>query len=759
MLSIKHTIFLTFLLSICDLSYSSTDNLQQIAPSKTSFNFRHLYIADTEYKVTQLHMPESVNSHIIVMDVPILNTKPFADLFNSYYNQPITSVLLQTITNEVKRYIKAHGINLANVIIPEQNVSSGDIRLVVVLGKYTLAKLYLCSIEKITTSSPNSTLLTQVTLDDLPAFFSSEEFAHLLTPYFSNPITPESVNKLVSDISNFVTSKHENLAGIQIPPQNVEGGFLKIGIKIGNYPIKRLVLAESTEKALSMPVSSSNNGVFVFQLPLYETKEFKTFINHYIGQPISLTLVTALQKDLVSFGKNHDLAFVDTSTPTLDLNNGEVRIGIIIGHYSQLHIKGNRWFSDQLLQSRLGITPGAEIHSSDMDNAFMWSNQNPFRQVQMLIDTVGKPPGIADLDVVVQETAPVRLSASYSNALNSPLGDSSYSANAQFGNLWGLDHELNYTYSTNNTPKYYQAHSFDYKAPLPWHDVLRVDFAYSLVYPHSLFGYPGLNEKAKNTVVDLGYSHSITRGQWTYGFSIGTDYKQVNTNLTFGEYTQPITTYDIAQLILAYNISHKDIHGNWNISSSLNFSPGGFNLRNTETKLGFTSLGASTGIAAQYEYGKLTIERNTILPFGIQWVARTQGQMATTRLEGSEQILIGGGYTVRGYSENVAGDQGIIINQELRSPAWRGNLPFLKNHKNLILSTQILGFFDYGRVTYKHPLASDIKLTPLMGTGIGIRTSITGHFSLSADLGWRLLQPPNLYDPPMRGSFSGSIAY
>jgi len=96
---------------------------------------------------------------------------------------------------------------------------------------------------------------------------------------------------------------------------------------------------------------------------------------------------------------------------------------------------------------------------------------------------------------------------------------------------------------------------------------------------------------------------------------------------------------------------------------------------------------------------------------------------------------------------------------ELRSPPWQAHLPYLKNKKNWIFSTQVIGFFDYAKVSYKHPIPSDINLLPLMGTGIGIRTSVTGHFSLSFDLGWHLLKTPNLGDPPMRGSFSGTLAY
>jgi hemolysin activation/secretion protein len=724
----------------------------------SSFKFQKLYIADSEEKVNNLINP-SISDRLVIMDVPVLNNKEFLDLIQIYFEKPITPETLNEISQRIKSFIISRFKGPVSVVIPKQNVSKGDIRLVVVTGKYTLAKLYFTNYEK--SLLPFSPLENsgQIVWDSLPSALATPEFLHLLSPYFGQPITAESINKMIVEMSSFITSHGEYLAGVQFPQQNTEDGTLRIGIKLGRYPLHRLIITNSPEAAAAAKITSSKQPIVTLKMPLYDTDQLRSFISKYLDKPITIDSVYSLEKDLVDYAKKQDRAIVQASSPILDLDKGEIKIAIIIGRYKQLHFSGNRWYSDALLQKRLGINPGDEVRTSQIDSALNSTNQSPFRQVQMLIDTVGKPLGVADLDIAVQEVLPVKLAVSYSNAVYSPLGDSSYSSNLQVGNLWGLDQEFNMQYSTNNTPKYDQSYSFDYKVPLPWHDTLRFDVAYSLAYPQALFGYVGLNEKAKNTVADVTYSKSITKSIYSCQLSSGIDYKQVNTNMFFGEFTQPISTYDVAQVVLSASVARKDKYGSWILGGNIDLGPGNINNRSTDKIYGYDTSGNATNRAARYEYGRIMLERDQILPWKMQLISRIQVQFSSTNLQGSEQFVIGGGATIRGYSETLTGDQGFVINEELHSPLFQNHLPFLKKKKSFFFNTKFVGFLDYGQVSYKHPILASVPLAPLMGTGLGVRASITGHFSMGVDYGWQL-RKPIYYEPhTTRGSFWGTLAY
>ena len=722
-----------------------------------SYKLKRILISDTEHKVTNLHFP-GTEGKILIMDIPVLNSPEFAHLLEPLLGSTINSQLIDHLDTSITDFVHTRLNASATVIVPNQNISNGDLRLVITIGRYKLARLYLTSIRKKNTQTSFPANTGQIVLNDLPSYLASDEFGLTLSEYFSKPVTSDTINRLIIDISAFVSRHGGYLAAAQIPPQSVENGLLKLEIEIGKFSLKRLIITSTIADASDFHAPKNSESILAIKNPLYSTPEFKKYIEKYLNTPITVDRVIDLRKDLVQYGNKHDRFLVDTAAPYIDLSTGEIKIPVLIGHYNKLHLKGNRWFSDGLIEKKLGIKEGDEIKISELGNAVTWANQNPFRQVQVVLDTMDKAPGEADLDIAVNEVRPIRLATSFSNAINSPLGNSSYSASAQMGNLWGLDHELNYQYSTNNTPKYDQSHNVDYKAPIWGQGFIKIDFAYSLVYPQSLFGYVGLNEKAKNSIADIRYIKPVTRGLWTFEYSGGIDYKQVNTNLIFGSLSQAIGVYDVAQLAAGLSITRKDPKGSWTVCLNVFESPGNFNKRNSENSYAFTSTRASTAKSSEYQYAKLIIERDTNLPWGMQLVSRGQLQLSTTNLQSSEELLIGGGATVRGYSQSYSGDQGWIINQELRSRYFETKLPF--NHsKKTKLNTQFITFYDYARVSYKHPLPSNIPLPTLMGTGIGIRCSVYGHFSMGSDLSFPIITPTYYDSHPTKGTFWVNLSY
>ena len=85
----------------------------------------------------------------------------------------------------------------------------------------------------------------------------------------------------------------------------------------------------------------------------------------------------------------------------------------------------------------------------------------------MLVNTLNVQPGTAALDVSVQERLPVRVVASYDDYGNAVIGNNQYTGSVQLGNLWGLDHQFTYQYTTTDTHHLYQAEAAEYRMPLP----------------------------------------------------------------------------------------------------------------------------------------------------------------------------------------------------------------------------------------------------------------------------------------------------
>ena len=556
------------------------------------------------------------------------------------------------------------------------------------------------------------------------------------------------------------------------------------------YPFVRLLIADTPAKVAALQATPDSGPVVVQDVPLLATKEFAGIVAAYVGRPITMDLINQLGRDIRAYLQKHG-ALIAGIVP-LDnqkVIGGEIRLIVTPGHYKQLQIQGNRWFSRELLQSKLGVKPGDEVRLSTLEEAVNWANANPFRRIKVLVNEVQTEPGMADLIVNVQEALPLRLATSYDNTGNGVIGQNHYTASVQFGNLWGLDHQGSYQFTTTDNIRLYQAHSGDYRIPLPWHHYVQFAGAYSKSQP--TFGGAAGNDfslTGESVLADLRYIAPIERAPFSLEFSAGLDFKRTNNNLEYGGEQVRATNNDVFQLNLGATVVRRDHAGAWVFGANLSLSPGNVNSRNSDDAFatarpnGYKFVGYpvvdslgnlvydSSGNTlyqtvpvalgqSRYVYGTFIVQRLTTLPAGCQLISRGQLQVASANLISTEELTLGGQGTVRGYNPNVtSGDEGFLFSHELQGPEWQTPLA-VHGRKLPPMQTRLVAFWDYGKTWYKHPFGSDVAPQPLMGAGLGLRCNVASNFSLTADYGWQLLKttPPQ----PNRGraSIKATLTY
>ena len=725
-------------------------------PAAPAFKLRHLLIADTREKAAKLSISQG---RIGVWDVPLLGTQEFNDVMGVYFGRPITPESVERLERDLTAFVRRKGQQLVDVMVPDQNITGGDLRLVVVIGHYDLTRLVITNDEKTAAAVPVPADDRAIIVQALPPEFQTKEFSAACAPFFGKPITDEWINSLVAQISAYAAKHGRILARVYIPTQSIDKGEFRMALTIGRYPLRRLIFADTLAKAAALKPGGDAGPVVAEGLPLLATQEFSRFVAPYLGEPISIESVERLRSGVLDYLKRHDRLVVDIPQPVADPASGELRMGVQIGRYNQLVFRGNRYFGNDLLMKNLGIKPGDEVRLSTLQDAVNWTNQNPFRQIQVMIDTVNKQPGMADLDVSVQERLPVRIATSFDDTGDSTIGENHYSASVLFGNLWNSDQQFSYGYTTSKPRGLYQLQSADYRAPLPWHHYVEFTAAYADVRPVLYNGFG--TETSRNLVADGRYIVPLLLGSWKFELSAGFDYKQIRTNLLFGGYeitsaqVPAFTPYDIAQFTGSATASRADPRGKWTFAANLYGSPGGFNSRNSNDVFEAVHDGES-----HYLYGLLQAMRETDLPLDFQLFTHGQAQLSTTNLPPSEELSIGGMATVRGYDERIfSGDQGWVLNQEIRGPASNWH-PWLLPKTWRALQTRPLVFWDYGRVYYKHPNSNDFPVDPLMSSGIGVVSNLANNFSLSADYGWQILRTYAQPNPRhRRGHIQLTIAY
>jgi hemolysin activation/secretion protein len=728
-----------------------------------------------------LHLPPK-GPQVGVDNLPLLSTEEFSSYIRTYLGQEITRDSLSRLIQGITDYAHHHGQPLVNVSVPPQNVADGDVHLVVVLGRYNLKRLIVANTEAKAGSlvpRPND---GTIIVDDEPSL-ASNAFLKAMTPYFGQPITDESVNKMVDDIDKYLQARGEILAHWSLPRQYVSTGMLRIGVTVGRYPIRRVIVAETPRAAQGVVVGPNSGVALAPSFPLFDTREFKKLVAGYVGTPISRQAIVKLRQSIVDYVKAHDRLAVSVPDPEVDLSKGELRLSVVIARYGQVSFRGNKWFSDRTLLNSLGFHQGDEIRVSELEGAVNRTNQSAFRHVDVLLNgttTSSAQDGEVPIAVQENEVRPIRFSASYDDTGNDTIGNNHYTGAVTVGDLWGLDHQFVYQYTTTDNNREYESNYANYRANLPWHDYITVAASYTDYNAVLIDGK--FDSKGDDVVLDGRYVHPIFGDTWSLELAGGFDYKEINSDLHFG--TQNVDTFQLVDSIAQYTASatyvQHDQTGSWVAGFTLNGSPGNFNDRNTNSrfqgKIGFDPttgehlLTSETPVGgpnaeARYIYGTATLQRLFLLPADFQLLLRGQGQLSSSRLLSAEQMSIGGSATVRGYDERIeSGDDGWQGTIELHSPAGSLHLPFApKTYQPL--QYRFLAFYDMADVMHDHPNSNDTDqpLNRLAGTGVGLRCNWASNFSLSADYGFQtestgrgFLAQPN---PRRRGHIQATISY
>lgn len=500
-------------------------------------------------------------------------------------------------------------------------------------------------------------------------------------------------------------------------------------------PLKAIIVVPSVDDVKFEGVPDAQ-GVQVRGPDFLRTPEFERLLARYLGQAMSRSKILQMQREVILFCRQKDHPVIDAFYPEQNSSEGVIQMAVLEGIVGNITVSnpGEKYFPDRLFTNAVRLPEGRYILESQLLDDINWLNRNSyFRQVDVAFKQgeLGK----VDLELRVKDRPPVRPYVGYENSGTDLLGDHRALVGVNLGDVFGLDHQLNYQFTTDVEIDKFKAHSLSYVAPLPWRHTLTVFGSYvDIATPLEAFEHEGASYQAS-----LRYSMPLPRfAKVNHELSAGFDYKRTDNNLEFGGEPVFDSLTEIAHVTVGYRAGRSDPFGATALGLQGFYSPGDLTKHNDDAAFNKTRPGTD----ASYLYFRLLAERATKLPFGTGWrqkaldevfswhIAGTY-QWADSQLLPSEQVGLGGSATVRGYNERtVNGDDGWIINNELRTPAFRlGNLLGKPGQPDTI---QFLLFSDYGAARSPE---GDFDLVSVGG---GLRFNISSHFQFRFDYGWQL---------------------
>ena len=518
-------------------------------------------------------------------------------------------------------------------------------------------------------------------------------------------------------------------------------------VAVISQKLEGIVLVKDPKDIVKSGVSGFK-GLRADQFPAIESDlDFRDHLKEYLGKPFAEAERAKLVNELISFFQRGGKPVVDVTTPPQDVTAGVLQVLVIQGKLSSVKVEGNRWFRSEQVSDQFRNRAGEDIDSKTLADDLDWVNRNPFRRVD-LVFVKGSELGKTDVVLREADAFPVRVYGGYEDSGTQLTRNDRFLAGASWGNVFGRDGQLNYQYIFSPEEKYFRAHSGLFVQPLPWRHTLSIYGGYASTVgrvpePFSLTGF--------SWQTGMRYEVPLPRlsfADFRHSLVAGFDFKRSNNNLAFGGSSVFGETVDIAEWSAGYNMSFKDPFGASSVRATYVYSPGGI------TAADRTAIydAARSGSRADFNYGKIELNRTTGLPFDFSLVNLLTFQFSNNNLQASEQLGFGGYDTIRGFDTRVFNaDRGCLLTGELRAPAF--SLLSMMGLRSLSEKLggdrlQFLGFADYGAGGSVARLPGEANQTRMLGAGPGLRYAIASNLQVRADYGWQVIndaQPVRKY--------------
>jgi hemolysin activation/secretion protein/AraC-like DNA-binding protein len=191
---------------------------------------------------------------------------------------------------------------------------------------------------------------------------------------------------------------------------------------------------------------------------------------------------------------------VSVGLPQQKLTNAVVKVKVTEGRLAAIKVTGNRYFSsNNVMRSLPSLQTNTLLNSQVLQRELDNANASRDRQIYPVIGP-GPEPDTSELTLKVKDQLPLHARLELNNQGTPGTPDLRVNFNAQYDNLWDLDHQVGIQYSF--TPNYYK-NSDPYNAS-PFDDPLIAN--YSAYYRLPLGGYNSVEQQVNANPGSFGYN-------------------------------------------------------------------------------------------------------------------------------------------------------------------------------------------------------------------------------------------------------------
>jgi hemolysin activation/secretion protein len=428
----------------------------------------------------------------------------------------------------------------------------------------------------------------------------------------------------------------------------------------------------------------------------------------------------------------HDKGYqtVSVSVPEQNAQTKVITLKVTELKVGRLRVKNSRYFDvDKIKATAPSLKEGAVPNFTDVTKDITSLNQWPDRRVTPAL-RAGVTPGTVDVDLNVEDTAPIHGSVEINNRESPNTTDLRINSTVHYDDLWQLGHSLSFSYQVApERPNDAEVFSGSYLARVPNVDWLNI-LAYAVKSNSDVATVGGTNIVGPGEIFGSRAVITLpTLPNLFHTLSVGVDFKHFDqtVSLSGNGFSSPVTYYPV---VASYSATFQNDKFTTQLNAGVTYNLRplsddlvAFDNKRFDASPSFTHLNADLSHTQQ-------------LPEGFQLYGKVQGQVADGPLVSSEQLSIGGLDTVRGYLESeVLGDDGIVGNIEFRSPDVGAMMQQqIKDeagqpHVTTFNEWRFFTFADAGTATVLDPLPGQQSSFDLWSYGVGGRFKMFDHLN------------------------------
>ncbi|MFN5855705.1 MAG: ShlB/FhaC/HecB family hemolysin secretion/activation protein [Pseudanabaenaceae cyanobacterium] len=510
-------------------------------------------------------------------------------------------------------------------------------------------------------------------------------------------------------------------------------------------PSKTKPTTETETETEKFPV----NKVEVVGSTIFNQKQFNTLTKEVEGRSVSLEELTKVADAITQLYLDQGYLTSRAILADQTITDGVVKIQIIEGGLEKIEVEGTKHIHPNYVRSRIALGIKKPLSTVDIENQLRLLRTDPlFSKVEGSLRPATKL-GENILVVRVTEANPLQAALSADNYSPPSAGSERFGINTVYRNLTGWGDELAALYYF--TPKGgSNIYDFSYRIPVNTMNgtvQLRTSINNNQVTqePFKNFGIRG-----ESQLYEISFRQPLVRSlRQEFALSLGFTVQDGQT-FTFTDIPTPFGVGPDNQgnshtRVIKFGQEYlaRDIQGAWSLRSLFSLGIDVFDATRNTNPIPDGQFFSWLGQVQRIQ----KISDNSLL------LAQAEIQLTPNSLLSSQQFIIGGGQSVRGYRQNArTGDNGVrfgLENQITLSKDQKGNS-----------SIKIAPFFDLGYVWNKDDNPNTLqRQTFLASTGVGVLWQLVPDLNIRLDYGLPLI---NLDDRGVNAQDNGfyfSVGY